>query len=312
MGRIEQKTDIEESHENLNRLVQKKIENVLAGKDHPNIRQAEAGAYRKIEQVSQKQHNLIIAQTSFSEREPDYLAILREARQHAHQIFGQVLTLFLREGFSDLETFQNISLPVVCIDLNNLPEAARFIGIEQNTLGDALMEASHWKASEHMILTSSDPDHNHPSYVRKLSSKLGLSLLDFFKKQQLHELLHLITDQLTTSTYGVYSTWYNEGVGEYFARFDERAKDDLKEKSVTLESILNDPKLKYGGGWLLANLIASTYNSEDPDHGLIQFSQELFSEKGDGLEDLNERTTATLTDNQSIEAIRAGIKNFSN
>lgn len=282
----------------------------LSGTNNPNARKLDAHMYGMVisllkgelagnwilkPPISQPPQPVIaVAHEAFVDQNSTFINDFVAGRSQAYIEFGNTINEFNRNQLSvHPPVTLRTPMPAYMLQLDNIPRIAKDLNIEPSVI-EGLCEELPWrKAMEHYILAHShDEDHNFPGYVRLMEAETGLTTEEFIKHQQLHELIQLLTHPLTERRFNLVRTWYNEGSGEYWARFAARSKVALQgmEGIPTLESLLEgsgahdlkDAELVaifHATSHVLIRAISQAYDLDNPDQGFFTFSQRLF---GDG------------------------------
>lgn len=292
------------------------IREYAAQPDNPSL-QLELAGYQLIDHtrqtgvleggtIHQDQDGLILlVQDEFNQANPGFVESLLWARRQSRVgLIAADITIrskWYGDGILDkhYHSFFSEHLPVVCVQLDDLSKAARFLRTDPGILTAGLSRTDYWKASEHLIFGSATmPGHDYPSYVDRTRGDLPLPY--FLLHDAVHERLHLMVDRVTMSRYNTFHTWLNEG----FANLQRGLSIPFQslrslESWPTPDEIMtsSDKNLKYDGGQLLLEMISHTLAERDPelegssDNAAFKFLSLLADNGGlTGLNGLNERT----------------------
>lgn len=254
---------------------------------------------------------LCIVHENFLQKNEGFVEKFVQARQSAEQRYQEVLNLYTPHWPQEFQHLASVEYPVVFIDLDDLEETARVMQVDSTQLQSKLDGTPYAKADTQTILSSSDPGHDFPSYIKQSAQTIGISPERFLVQNYTHELLHNLIDTLTSKYFNTAHTWLNEGFCEVGANFTERAALPTRVPALQLNTpsdvntilYTEDYVHKYSGGYLLVQAIAEIYNeqsstsafTEGQDQGLLLFCKELFTaEFSQKHPDLNQAVLALL------------------
>lgn len=247
---------------------------------------------------------IAIAHEVFVQANPDFVPDFVAGRLVAQSKFVDIVEQFREHELIGYDNSILIPIPVLLMQVDNIQELSNDLQVKPDTISQVLNEIQYLKATNYLIFGSSNIRHNFPGFLDRETPNFGIKRDEFIEKQQLHELLELLTHPLTERRFGVYATWYNEGVGDKLAGFNARASAGLKrlDSTPSLNQLLKDGEaigtskstdtiVLHAKSWLLVSAISKAYSPENSDQGLFQFSKKLF---GDGTRSQNSLNTETL------------------